>query len=1282
MITLTKIYDPLNRHSRDITQYRYTSGDTLLCSIKQAYGENIPEISVAINGVVVPKELWKTTKLVKGQHILMVPIIQGGGGGAKEVLRIVAMVVLAAVVVAYSGGMGLALGDALFSATGIGLSVTATTAIMSATMLIAGSMLINALLPPTMPTATIDSTIDQSNAYSWNPQTTQQQGICIPWAIGTCKLSGNIISVYRELNGTEEQLNMLISLGEGELGSIYDIKLNSQTLSNYEGITVENRTGALYQSPFASFDRSIVEYNVSRLVENTSPVIYTTIGDSFDSLAINIGFPNGLYKYNTSGNLGTYSVSYTIEISPHGLNDWVTVTGSSSSVEYIENRWSAGYYLTTNNSTTIWHELEAGSSIKTDHSEGDIYSINGFDATWMWFNKGYISSSTSSPSVASNNQTTAYNITHRASNLLDGAYDIRVTKNTADQTAAEYGDNLYLISVQEINYDTYEYPSEALIAIKAVANNQLSGAFSFECMTTGKKMMVYRDNDWHYEVSSNPAWVTWHILTMPIINQYEEVSYYRGYNADDTLLPNLAKFIEWAEYCDDLVPDGDGGTEKRLTFNGVIDAQQSTWDWALSVAKIGRGSIYWVGTTLTVAIDKPAEPVALISVGNIGLDSFEEVFLSMDNRANTVECDFINANEDYSRDKLTVMNTNAPVSWGTVSLPLQGVTKPSEAFRHAMYNLNSTLYIPRVVTLSLDVDAIGFTIGDVVQVQHDVPMWGEGGRILSFTSDTVTLDKKLYINSFNYSIMLRSLSGDIIERTVIPSFTETDTFQVSIPFPEDTLTNFDIYAIGQVDTVVKPMRVINITQEGDLKRKISFVDYVESIWDGDLLEPVIAPPQYSTPDPLAYNLQLTDGIYTSNDGSIKAYIDVKFSTSALCKEATVLFRIKDQSSLWQKITNITSNSVRIDDVLEQVTYEVKVESKNFLNKPDSAINMPYSTIYVYGKYTPPADVENFGLSIQGNQAILTWNISTDMDVSRGGHLVLRYSPDKNTTDWGSANCLMNSVSGGTTSVKVPLLEGVYMAKWVDSTGNFSINPATVISDASMIINANVIISQTCNPTWPGVKENVVVESGSIRIADGYSSGTYNVPRIYLGTAYNCRATSSIISSAYYIGDTIDQRTTLIDTWEEFKPASANSAGVELWVRYTRDSLPDSPSATWSEWSQHLVAADFYASAIDFQLRLQTQASDQNVNVSALTSVIDMPDLLQTGEDLVCSTSGLSVVYNIPFNVIPALAITGTEMGVGETYYLSNKTMTGFDITFKDSSGTSIEKTFDYIAKGY
>ena len=40
------------------------------------------------------------------------------------------------------------------------------------------------------------------------------------------------------------------------------------------------------------------------------------------------------------------------------------------------------------------------------------------------------------------------------------------------------------------------------------------------------------------------------------------------------------------------------------------------------------------------------------------------------------------------------------------------------------------------------------------------------------------------------------------------------------------------------------------------------------------------------------------------------------------------------------------------------------------------------------------------------------------------------------------------------------------------------------------------------------------------------------------------------------------------------------------------------------------------------------------------------------------------------------------MATGVSFIIENKTVSGFDVTFKNSSDTIISRQFDYIAKGF
>jgi hypothetical protein len=88
-------------------------------------------------------------------------------------------------------------------------------------------------------------------------------------------------------------------------------------------------------------------------------------------------------------------------------------------------------------------------------------------------------------------------------------------------------------------------------------------------------------------------------------------------------------------------------------------------------------------------------------------------------------------------------------------------------------------------------------------------------------------------------------------------------------------------------------------------------------------------------------------------------------------------------------------------------------------------------------------------------------------------------------------------------------------------------------------------------------------------------------------------------------------------------------------------------------------------------------------ISALSVSVDLEDTIQSGNDIVSGSSTKSVTFAKPFyNNQYALGITAQGLSTGDYYLLQNKSTTGFDITFKNSSGTDISKTFDYLSKGF
>lgn len=350
IITMTRVHDPLNHADQNKVKYEFRPGVETVADLMSTVVppvDGLVSFVVSVNGHPLRPIEWRDIKLIQGLDITVMPVLHGGGDGGKNPLRTILTIAVIAAAVVFSPGLGMTMASSgLF-----GAATTATlTTFASAAIMIGGSMLVNAISPaakPQTPALNGAGSIDQSNAYSWNPQTTQQQGVTMPVAYGTCKLTGNIIGAYREAVDKDQYINVLISLGEGPFDNIHTMKINGQDLANYRGITVNSRLGTLDQTVIPGFGDTRVEYAMATKVLNGAPVKYTSVGGNFDGLEIEVTFPNGLYYYDDSGNIVTNSVNYRIEIRPVG-GAWETITGSvaTTQVTRYAGKWSRGYWTT------------------------------------------------------------------------------------------------------------------------------------------------------------------------------------------------------------------------------------------------------------------------------------------------------------------------------------------------------------------------------------------------------------------------------------------------------------------------------------------------------------------------------------------------------------------------------------------------------------------------------------------------------------------------------------------------------------------------------------------------------------------------------------------------------------------------------------------------------------------------------------------------------------------------------------------------------------------------
>ena len=362
---------------------------------------------------------------------------------------------------------------------------------------------------------------------------------------------------------------------------------------------------------------------------------------------------------------------------------------------------------------------------------------------------------------------------------------------------------------------------------------------------------------------------------------------------------------------------------------------------------------------------------------------------------------------------------------------------------------------------------------------------------------------------------------------------------------------------------------------------------------------------------------------------------------------------------------------------------------------------------------PPEDVMDFSASIAGGTALLSWSPVGDLDLA---YYEVRYSPVTSGAIWSESVILIPKVGRPATSASVPARQGSYLIKAVDKLGNKSVNQTTtvVLTNLEDILGLNVVQSYVENPDFNGVKTNTVVLTDetstyltldtsvlfdeltgdfddTLGLFDGgnenvASQGTYDFENVLdLGSKYSVTTFSSISFSHLDYVNTFESATGLFDSRSglfDGDPNSIDSATAKVQVSFTDDDPSGSP--TWSEY-QDLVAATLSARAFRFRAVLSTGDPAVAPKVTALSSVTDMPDRVESQENI-NFTGTTNVTYPSGFynTSSPSIGLALTGLGTGDYYTITSKTHTGFTITVYDSTNTQLTTPtqLDYVVKGF
>lgn len=759
------------------------------------------------------------------------------------------------------------------------------------------------------------SNSEQSNTYGWGgTETVTGQGYPLAVTYGRMKSAGLLLSRHVISDGEKQYLNLLYCAGEGELSKIEDIRINANPISNYKDVQVDIRKGTNDQTVIPNFNDNFADQSLNyELTEswNTQQVQ----GDACDAIELTVGFPNGLYYSNDSGGADRTSVTLKAEIRKVGDESWqaLPLANQKGMAGHIKRR-DAWNFIKSDNSVTNTSDYAGRIEEATNNA---FYRVFRFD------------------------------------NLEKARYEIRMRCSAKDGKSLRHVNKVYWVQLTQIIYDDFVHPGKALIGIKALATSQLSGTDpKVTWIQERSEVYVFNPyiNKYEAQPADNPAWAAYDLIHIcrKIGGEYivfGQPHMRLDYNA----------FKAWADKC----------KTNGFTFNYIYDTAMRLWDALKYPEAVGRGKVIPVGTRFTCVSDYQSTPVQLFTVANIKHGSFTEEFQGVEARANSVEISFLNKDKDYERDVIPVYGDTYDES-DTLTNPAQvelmGCTSLEQAYKHGKHFLRCNKYEIRTVTIEAFTDAIACTVGDIILIQHDIPEWGEGGRVVAVSGQTITLDKEVTVQpGKNYQLLIRSNSTDIVSTFNVVNVSGLNVIvREAIPVQPDA-----VYAFGEVSKSAKPFRVLAITKTlSEMTRKIQCMEYYPELYvSDDGTVPSIDYTNHGASD--IQSVGLVSDVYGAN-GIMYSRIGVTWQLPRDGKVSNVVVNYRNvKSDTWTYIGNYpaSTNTTTISDVLLGATYEVRVQAINELGQLTTGV---IKSIAI-PKMQTPEDVQNLRVLSRYNQ---------------------------------------------------------------------------------------------------------------------------------------------------------------------------------------------------------------------------------------------------------------------------------------------------------------------------
>jgi len=743
--------------------------------------------------------------------------------------------------------------------------------------------------------------------------------------------------------------------------------------------------------------------------------------------------------------------------------------------------------------------------------------------------------------------------------------------------------------------------------------------------------------------STNPAWCLLDYLT--------NTRYGKGIDITDIDIPSFYTASGIAET--QVTPYSGGSDINLFDCNAVIDTGQKLIDNTRTLLKGMRGFLPYTQGKYKLIIETTGSSVLTLNEDNIigGIKVSSE---RKNEKYNRVQANFINPEKNYQSD-----------------------------------------------TVVYDTD-------------HATLKTADGGFLQEGVIDLPTITNPYQALEFGEIVLQRSRNNLSLELTA--NYTAMN------------LAIGDIVAVTSIITGMsaKPFRVVGMAINPSFEVALSLQEHQDSWYTFSEKTEVAVIPDTSFPDPFTVqppaSITLGDDLVEYNDGTVitRLLITVGDSPDAFADDFEIEVKQtldKDGNAIvdnYRLVSQGKSLEYQLLNAIDGATYEVRARAINSIGVKSTYIT---GTHQVIGATLPPANVDDFSISLIGSdQMQLSWLPVADLDVES---YEIRYQKVSSGYSWFNSTDLVRVPRRSANSVILNKIDPPFTLgiKAIDKLGNESLEPALIVSSNVTAQGYQLINSISEHPNFAGTFTNTfkrtetglasgdnVITLDTISLFDsktglfdavpsGYVFETGGIDKNIIGSGfYNFNSTFTLpfIYDATFkiqLDMVSDDPYDLFDfgrgkdLFENAKaPFDGNlptNAGTNIQIGASETSLDDI-----SNFTSVAQQGTFKGKYFKFRARLISLNNQSRALVKGLTVSLNLQNRSETGDDIASGAGTYSVTFTNPFYANPNVNITGQDMASGDYFVVANKSTSGFDVTFYNSSNAAISRTFDYQVNGY